>query len=109
MPMVYYHVWDNYPYPHYNSISYNSNDVVLAISKVTEDIVRNVAPGVDCRYVPHSVDTDVFKKKDPESEAKVKDLTLEKVLKKLPKRANETPEEIKRRVKINKRITESRS
>jgi glycosyltransferase involved in cell wall biosynthesis len=66
MPMVYYHVWDNYPYPRYNSIFYNSNDVVLAISKVTEDIVRNVAPGVDCRYVPHSVDTDVFKKKDPE-------------------------------------------
>jgi hypothetical protein len=50
----------------------------------------------------------LFKKKDPKSEAKIKDLTLEKVLKKLPKRANETPEETKRRVKINKRITESR-
>lgn len=66
IPMVYYHVWDNYPYPDYNKIFYESNDVVLAISKVTEDIVKTVAPSVECQYVPHSVDTDVFKKYDAE-------------------------------------------
>jgi len=60
MPMVYYHVWDNYPYPDFNKVFYDSNDVVLAISKVTEDVVRTVSPTVDCRYVPHSVDTSVF-------------------------------------------------
>ena len=34
VPMVYYHVWDNYPYPDYNEPFYSSNDVIAAISKV---------------------------------------------------------------------------
>ena len=66
MPMVYYHVWDNYPYPDYNKIFYESNDVILAISKLTADIVKNVAPEVESHYVPHAVDTDIFKKYDQE-------------------------------------------
>lgn len=33
IPMVYYHVWDNYPYPDFNSRYYNSNDVIASISK----------------------------------------------------------------------------
>jgi len=66
MPMVYYHVWDNYPYPDFNKVFYESNDVILAISKVTHDVVQTVAPDVECRYVPHSVDTDIFKKYEPE-------------------------------------------
>ncbi len=39
IPMVYYHVWDNYPYPTFNKLNYESNDVILTISKVTDDIV----------------------------------------------------------------------
>lgn len=62
IPMVYYHVWDNYPYPDFNSRYYNSNDVIASISKVTYDIVNNVAPKVDSYYVPHAVDSNVFKK-----------------------------------------------
>ena len=27
VPMVYYHVWDNYPYPHFNKPYYDSTDV----------------------------------------------------------------------------------
>jgi glycosyltransferase involved in cell wall biosynthesis len=60
VPMVYYHVWDNYPYPTFNRPYYLSNDTVVTISKVTDDIVRNVAPEVDCHYIPHVVDTDIF-------------------------------------------------
>ena len=60
-PMVYYHVWDNYPYPTFNKKFYDSNDVVVTISKVTDDIVRTVAPDVECIYLPHSVDQEVFK------------------------------------------------
>ena len=44
VPMVYYHVWDNYPYPVFNEPYYSSNDVVACISKVTHDIVQTVAP-----------------------------------------------------------------
>ena len=42
VPIVYYHVWDNYPYPHFNRPYYRSNDVIVSISKVTDDIVRTV-------------------------------------------------------------------
>ena len=62
VPMVYYHVWDNYPYPDYNRPFYESNDMIATISKVTDDIVKTVAPNVSSVYIPHAVDTDVFKK-----------------------------------------------
>ena len=66
VPMIYYHVWDNYPYPTYNRDFYNSNDVVATISKVTDDIVRNVSPEVKCIRIPHTVDTKIFKKRNDE-------------------------------------------
>ena len=60
-PMVYYHVWDNYPYPKFNEPLYSSTDVVVSISKVTDDIVRNVSPQVECVHIPHAVPDDIFK------------------------------------------------
>lgn len=62
IPMIYYHVWDNYPYPRFNMPFYNSNDVVATISKLTDDIVKNVSPNVERIYIPHSVDLQVFRK-----------------------------------------------
>ena len=67
MPMVYYHVWDNYPYPVYNKVFYSSNDRIAAISKVTHDIVTTVAPEVNCEYIPHAVNTDIYKPLDKET------------------------------------------
>jgi len=64
VPMVYYHVWDNYPYPTFNKRYYESNDLVATISKVTDDIVKTVAPSVKSIYLPHSVNTEAFKKYD---------------------------------------------
>ena len=69
VPMVYYHVWDNYPYPNYNRYFYLSNDVIVTISRVTEDIVKNVAPEVKSHHLPHVINTDVFKRY-PEEENK---------------------------------------
>ena len=60
VPMVYYHVWDNYPYPMFNRNFYLSNDHIVSISKLTDDIVRNVAPEVPATYIPHAVDNSVF-------------------------------------------------
>jgi glycosyltransferase involved in cell wall biosynthesis len=60
-PIVYYHVWDNYPYPRYNRPHYLSNDKIVTISRLTDDIVRTVAPEVDCSYLAHTVDTEIFK------------------------------------------------
>ena len=61
IPMVYYHVWDNKPYPVYNQAFYESNDFIASISKVTQDIVENVAPTVNSRYVPHAVNSEAFR------------------------------------------------
>lgn len=60
VPMMYYHVWDNYPYPEFNKKFYDSTDVICTISKVTDDIVRTVSPDVKCVHIPHAVDTNVF-------------------------------------------------
>ena len=62
VPMVYHHVWDNYPYPRFNAPYYKSNDVIATISKLTDDIVRTLTPEVRCEYIPHSVDLNIFKK-----------------------------------------------
>ena len=66
VPMIYYHVWDNYPLPMFNKKFYDSNDVIASISKVTYDIVNNVAPDVENHYMPHAVDADVFKPRTDE-------------------------------------------
>lgn len=60
VPMIYYHVWDNYPYPMFNKKFYDSNDVIASISKVTHDIVNNVSPDVENHYLPHAVPTTIF-------------------------------------------------
>ena len=62
VPMVYYHVWDNFPLPKFNKPFYMSNDVIATISKVTSEIVQNVAPEVREEYVPHAVNPNVFRK-----------------------------------------------
>jgi glycosyltransferase involved in cell wall biosynthesis len=69
VPMVYYHVWDNYPYPKFNKAFYESNDKIVSISKVTYDIVSTVAPSVDGEYLPHTTNTDIFNIR-PEKEVK---------------------------------------
>lgn len=60
VPLIYYHVWDNKPYPMFNQKFYDSNDMVVTISKVTDDIVANVSPTVAREYLPHAVDGSVF-------------------------------------------------
>jgi glycosyltransferase involved in cell wall biosynthesis len=72
IPMVYYHVWDNYPYPNFNSKWYNSTDVIACISKLTHDIVKNVAPDVESFYLPHAVNSEIFKPLEEEEVLKLR-------------------------------------
>ena len=72
VPMVYYHVWDNYPYPTFNRPYYLSNDHVACISKVTHDIVQTVSPEVDSSYIPHAVDGTIFKPLDPKQVSQIR-------------------------------------
>jgi glycosyltransferase involved in cell wall biosynthesis len=71
VPMVYYHVWDNYPLPTFNDKFYSSTDVIASISKVTHDIVNRVSPNVENHYVPHAVNTSIF---NPASDNQIEDL-----------------------------------
>ena len=59
-PIVYYHVWDNFPAPHFNKKFYESNDHIMAISKLTHEVVKEVSPDTPNTYVPHAVDGDFF-------------------------------------------------
>ncbi len=61
MPMVYYHVWDNWPAPRFNKKFYDSNDVIYSISKLTNDIVTATGTETEVKYLPHAVDETVFK------------------------------------------------
>ena len=72
-PLVYYHVWDNYPYPNYNKPWYDSNDKIVCISKLTADVVKNVSPTVDSEYLPHAVNNEVFKPFESEMTEKLKE------------------------------------
>jgi glycosyltransferase involved in cell wall biosynthesis len=71
IPMVYYHVWDNYPYPMYNKVFYSSTDIIVAISKVTHDIVKTVVPKVESHYLPHAV-SPTFKELNKSDSKKMK-------------------------------------
>jgi len=62
VPMVYYHVWDNFPAPDYNARFYRSTDEVVCISKVTYEILKQTAPDVSSCYLPHAVNSNVFYK-----------------------------------------------
>ena len=67
IPIVYYHVWDNYPLPDFNKPWYDSNDAIVTISKVTSEIVKKVSPDVEEFYLPHTVDMGMFRKVDAET------------------------------------------
>jgi glycosyltransferase involved in cell wall biosynthesis len=60
MPMVYYHVWDNFPIPKYNKKFYESNDYIACISKVTHAVVKGATDKVETSYVPHAVNSEIF-------------------------------------------------
>jgi glycosyltransferase involved in cell wall biosynthesis len=61
IPLLYYHVWDNYPVPHYNKDFYNSCDFIGCISKLTYDIVCQLGMKDKSAYIPHAVNADIFK------------------------------------------------
>jgi len=75
VPMVYYHVWDNFPSPAFNGRFYRSTDEVVCISKVTHKILQDVAPDVPSHYLPHAVNSEIFRSaKTDEEKQEIKDL-----------------------------------
>jgi len=67
IPLMYYNIWDDLPYPHWNESAYESCDGLMAISKQTYNINREVCKrkprieGKDLFYVPHGINEDVYR------------------------------------------------
>lgn len=75
LPIFYYNIWDNLPYPMYNKSSYLSSNLIMNISKQTYNIVKNVigesnyidihdvkdkTDKIIISYIPHGIDPDEF-------------------------------------------------
>ena len=59
-PLIYYNIWDDLPYPFWNEDYYESCDLLMNISKQTQNIVKNVLrrnpkPDWAVQYVPHGI------------------------------------------------------
>lgn len=61
IPIVWYTIWDNYPYPIFNNWIWNSVDYSVAISKLTEDLIKTVCLKTNVLYQPHTINKDIFK------------------------------------------------
>jgi glycosyltransferase involved in cell wall biosynthesis len=65
IPIFYYNIWDDLPYPRWNEPFYESCDLIMNISKQTHNIVQNVCQNKprtdwDNTYVPHGIDEKFF-------------------------------------------------
>ena len=65
IPMVFYTIWDDLPYPMWNREFYRSDDMLLCISKQTTNLVKNVLrdfpkPDWAVKYVPHGINEKSF-------------------------------------------------
>lgn len=66
IPIIYYNIWDNLPYPKYNQRFYSCSDLIMNISKQTQNIVNQVCTNYtrqkwQTKYVPHGINTDIFR------------------------------------------------
>ena len=65
IPIFYYNIWDDLPYPRWNEPFYESCDLIMNISKQTHNIVQNVCQkrertDWDSTYVPHGINEQLF-------------------------------------------------
>ena len=75
IPIYYYNIWDDLPYPRWNEPFYESCDLIMNISRQTVNIVDNVCQNKprtdwDNTYIPHGIPDDKF---FPVSELDVED------------------------------------
>tara|TARA_R100000322_G_scaffold165609_1_gene131124 strand:+ start:256 stop:1641 length:1386 start_codon:yes stop_codon:yes gene_type:complete len=73
IPIFYYNIWDDLPYPMWNEPFYESVDMLMNISKQTYNIVKNVRKEIpvkdwQCTYIPHGIDEEKYYPIDEEHE-----------------------------------------
>ena len=67
-PITYWHLWDNYPWPDFNKVLYESTDLVNCINWPTYQMVSEKFPE-KTNYIPHAVPKELYKPL-PEEEVK---------------------------------------
>lgn len=58
-PIVYWHLWDNNPWPEFNRVLYESTDLINCINWPTYEMVKERFPE-KTNYIPHAVPKDLF-------------------------------------------------
>ncbi len=76
MPLLWNHVWDNYPPPKFNTDFYRSTTAFGCISKLTNDCVSKLGFADRTTYLPHAVPADLFKPLPEEDIRKLKEQIL---------------------------------
>tara|TARA_B100000902_G_scaffold102144_1_gene104566 strand:- start:21031 stop:22521 length:1491 start_codon:yes stop_codon:yes gene_type:complete len=63
VPIMYYNIWDDLPYPMWNQKYYDSVDALFNISKQTVNIVNNVRSEIEpwqSTYIPHGINEEDY-------------------------------------------------
>jgi glycosyltransferase involved in cell wall biosynthesis len=58
-PIVWWHVWDNYPYPTFNNPFYESTDLINCHSHMTYEMLKDKYPE-KTNWIPHSLPENLF-------------------------------------------------
>lgn len=62
-PIVWWHVWDNYPYPEFNNVFYESTDLLNCHSYMTYEMIKDYYPD-KTNFIPHALPTSIYKRLD---------------------------------------------
>ena len=73
-PIAYNHLWDNYPWPEFNKVLYESTDLVNCINWPTYQMVKERFPE-KTNYIPHAIPKEVYYPL-PEDQQKKNKVTL---------------------------------
>jgi len=60
-PIVWWHVWDNYPYPEFNDTFYQATDLLNCHSHMTYNMIRDHYPE-KTNFIPHALPTNIYKR-----------------------------------------------
>jgi glycosyltransferase involved in cell wall biosynthesis len=61
--LIFYHTWDNEPFPKFNMPWYSACDEIVMLSHYSYELMKS--GGLDCQFIPHGMDPSEFYPLDP--------------------------------------------
>ena len=58
-PIAWWHVWDNYPYPDFNDVLYDSTDLINCHSYMTYEMIKQRHPD-KTNFIPHGLPSNLY-------------------------------------------------